>query len=80
VSFNRNQLITFLKDKLAVSHPTLQYGQIKVKLAIKITSRTGWLAQGVEPKSLKYEDYQYIGKDDNNRSVILEREPELTEF
>jgi len=80
VSFNRNQLITFLKDKLAVSHPTLKYGQIKVKLAIKVTSRTGWLAQGIEPKSLKYEDYQYIGKDDNNRSVILEREPELAEF
>lgn len=80
VAFNRNQLITFLKDKLAVSHPRLKYGQIKVKLAIKVTSRTGWLAQGVEPKSLKYEDYQYIGKDDNNRSVILEREPELAEF
>jgi len=80
-SFSRNQFITYLKDKLAVSHPNLGHGPVKVLFAAKDRrTRTGWLAQHVETKSLKYVDCQYIGKDDHNRSVIVEREPVLAEF
>jgi hypothetical protein len=80
INYSRNQFITYLKDKLNESHPTLVYGQIKVKFASVAKSRTGWLAKSVETKSLNYENIQYIGKDEHNRSVILELEPELAEF
>lgn len=80
ISFNRNQLVTFLKDKLLVSHSKLEYGQIKVRLGSKITSRTGWLMEGVETKSLKYTHCKHIGRDDKDRQFIVDHNSELVDY